>query len=564
MALLPFPQSDVRPHFRNPNPNPSSSFILSRKSLSPKILYRNDRRNFRVYAIASRISNPSGASPTRTETLRPYPALLQLAASAIFFVSLGARACTSGPAPIPSVQVATCQLVQESVRESADCGVRSTEPESGNQVVENSDVAETVEDKELKAAFERWKSKTYALTVPLRIVALRGSIPPSWIKEFVQVQGKRLKLQSELRGSLEHIFSDLALAFKKGRVEPKSTMAADIVTIGDSWLHLAISKGIIEPIHDVEGQNWFKSLDDKWKAYLRRNSKGELDSDGKIWGAPYRWGSMVIAYKKNKFRKHNLAPIEDWRDLWRPELAGRISMVDAPREVVGAVLKYMGASYNTKDIESQVGGGRNATMQNLAMLQRQVRLFDSVHYLKAFGVGDVWVAVGWSSDVLPAAKRISNVAVIVPKSGTSLWADLWAIPAATKFTTNQIGGRVRSPSPLIHQWIEFCLQAARALPFRQEVIPGASPLSLEDIPVKEGSLEFSKVRPKLDTNLVAGVPPPEILAKCEFLEPLSEATLMDYQWLIAGMQKQGRGWIESMLHGISSKTFQFKLGTQKP
>lgn len=55
----------------------------------------------------------------------------------------------------------------------------------------------------------------------------------------------------------------------------------------------------------------------------------------------------------------------------------------------------------------------------------QVRLFDSAHYLKAFGVGDVWVAVGWSSDVLPVAKRMSNVAVVVPKSGTSLWADLW-------------------------------------------------------------------------------------------------------------------------------------------
>lgn len=55
----------------------------------------------------------------------------------------------------------------------------------------------------------------------------------------------------------------------------------------------------------------------------------------------------------------------------------------------------------------------------------QVRLFDSRNYIKAFGVGDVWVAVGWSSDILPAAKRMSNVAVIVPKSGTSLWADLW-------------------------------------------------------------------------------------------------------------------------------------------
>lgn len=55
----------------------------------------------------------------------------------------------------------------------------------------------------------------------------------------------------------------------------------------------------------------------------------------------------------------------------------------------------------------------------------QVRLFDDMHYLKAFGAGDVWVTVGWSSDVIPAAQRMSNVAVVVPKSGASLWADLW-------------------------------------------------------------------------------------------------------------------------------------------
>jgi spermidine/putrescine-binding protein len=55
----------------------------------------------------------------------------------------------------------------------------------------------------------------------------------------------------------------------------------------------------------------------------------------------------------------------------------------------------------------------------------QVQLFDSMNYLKSFSVGDVWVAVGWSSDVILAAKRMSNVAVVVPKSGSSLWADLW-------------------------------------------------------------------------------------------------------------------------------------------
>lgn len=64
--------------------------------------------------------------------------------------------------------------------------------------------------------------------------------------------------------------------------------------------------------------------------------------------------------------------LQDWGDLWRPELAGKISMVDSPREVIGAVLKHMGASYNTKDIDTHVPGGKEAVMQYLAMLQKQV------------------------------------------------------------------------------------------------------------------------------------------------------------------------------------------------
>ncbi|KDO40620.1 hypothetical protein CISIN_1g036082mg, partial [Citrus sinensis] len=244
------------------------------------------------------------------------------------------------------------------------------------------------------------------------------------------------------------------------------------------------------------------------RVYLRRNDAGEIDPRGKICAAPYRWGTVVIAYKKSKFRKHNLAPIEDWKDLWRPELAGRISMVNSPREVIGSI----------------------AVQLNLALLANQ-----SAHHLKAFGIGDVWVAVGWSSDVLPAVKHMSNVAV-VPKSGASLWADLWAIPAASRLETKQIGGRVRGLSPLIHQWIEFCLQTARALPFKQEVIPGASPSALESTLVKLPG-ELLKGKPSLDTNLIAGVPPAEILARFEFLEPLSEATLSDMSgWEIGSGQ----------------------------
>lgn len=226
-------------------------------------------------------------------------------------------------------------------------------------------------------------------------------------------------------------------------------------------------------------------------------------------------------------------------------------MVDSPREVVGAVLKYMGASYNANDINLEVNGGRDAVKHNLALLAKQVRLFDSENYLKAFGVGDVWVAVGWSSDIIPVAKRMSNVAVIVPKSGASLWADLWAIPAASKIQTSRIGGRVRGPSPLIHQWIEFCLQSARALPFKQEVIPGASPPLLQGHSTNV-ALELTKGRPRLVTNLIDGAPPPDILERCEFLEPLSNSAVSDYHWLLASIQEPGNGLIHKMRQYISS------------
>ena len=62
----------------------------------------------------------------------------------------------------------------------------------------------------------------------------------------------------------------------------------------------------------------------------------------------------------------------------------------------------------------------------------------------------------------------------------------------------------------------------------------------------------NKRKPKLDTNLVRGVPPPEILEKCEFLEPLSGKALEDYQWLVSRMQRPRPGLFDTVLQKISS------------
>ena len=47
-------------------------------------------------------------------------------------------------------------------------------------------------------------------------------------------------------------------------------------------------------------------------------------------------------------------------------------MVDSPREVIGAVLKHLGSSYNTVDMETDVSGGREAVLESFTQLQKQV------------------------------------------------------------------------------------------------------------------------------------------------------------------------------------------------
>lgn len=81
----------------------------------------------------------------------------------------------------------------------------------------------------------------------------------------MQSQGKRLKFQLNLSGSLDDMFSELSTALIQRKFKPSSIVAADLISVGDSWLSHAIKKAVIEPIDGVEDQDWFKGLSSKWK-----------------------------------------------------------------------------------------------------------------------------------------------------------------------------------------------------------------------------------------------------------------------------------------------------------
>ncbi|BAY61720.1 extracellular solute-binding protein [Calothrix brevissima NIES-22] len=347
----------------------------------------------------------------------------------------------------------------------------------------------------------------------LKVQLLNGSIPGQVVNKFQ----KALKSQEQLKFSpvaqIQDLFKQLQTWQQKPKfqdeqgwtryipwVKAEKTPIADVVTLGDYWLKAAIEQKLIQPLNEAQIKNW-SALGEQWKQLVKRNEQGNPDPQGKVWAVPYRWGSTVMVYNREKFQDLGWTPT-DWSDLWRSELRSRISLLNHPREVIGLVLKKLGNSYNTENID-QVANLES----ELRALNQQVKFYNSTTYLEPLIIEDTWLAVGWSDDIIPVLSRYPHLSVVLPQSGTAIWADLWVRPQGSE------------KEALANQWMDFCLQSAIA----------------KDISV------LSKTNSPIAPNIVATeIPEPlrnllvnnrEVFAKSEFLLPLSSEANKQYETL---------------------------------
>ena len=294
----------------------------------------------------------------------------------------------------------------------------------------------------------------------LQIVFLKGSLPLQLINNLSQHSKKIGTLKLNVKSSISELYNLLLtqqgkevtieedkLSLKLPTFSRQSpSRKNDLVTLGNYWLTSAIREELIEPLDISKLNNWSR-ISPSFQKLVTRNSQGNLSETGKIWGAPYRWGCTMIAYRNDKFKALGWQPT-DWHDLWNEDIKHRLSLPNQPREIIGLTLKKLGYSYNSENIDTV-----NNLLAELKALHQQVKFYDDKNYLQPLILGNTWLAVGWSADILPIMERYHNISAIVPLSGTALWADMWVQPKQGK--NNNSGDK-------IYPWIDFCWQSKSA------------------------------------------------------------------------------------------------------
>lgn len=329
----------------------------------------------------------------------------------------------------------------------------------------------------------------------LRVQLLKNSLPPQLLSKFQQQVNSKIAVNSEAE------IADLYKLLQVGQPQSSGLLGTgllssrsptpDLASLGDSWLDAAIAQNLLQPLDLQESAGWQK-LPQRWRNLAQRN--------GQTWAAPYRWGTLMIAYRRDAFDRLDWQ-IQDWADLWRSPLQGKLGLVDSPRVAIGVTLKKLGQSFNLENLSSVPN-----LEAELRSLHQQLRFYSSDAYLQPLLLGQVWAVVGWSFEILPLIERNYKLGAVIPRSGTLLNADLWVRPKSD-----------RPANPLLTQLIEFCWQP--------EIATAISLLSSAASPILEGD------RANLPQSLrddALKLPALELLDRSEFLQPFPKATVDQY------------------------------------
>lgn len=203
----------------------------------------------------------------------------------------------------------------------------------------------------------------------------------------------------------------------------------DIVTPSNNNVVRYIGAKAVQPLDRARLPN-AKNL---WPDLLKRM---EPFDPGARYTVPYMWGTIGIGYNEAAVAKRLPGTaVDSWKVAFDPPTLAKLKdcgvyFLDASEDMYGLVLTWLGKDPNSTDPADYA-----AATRLLQQLRPSVRKFHSSEYINALATGQACLVVGYSGDILQARDRAAEakngvkIAYAIPKEGSQVWFDVFAVPA---------------------------------------------------------------------------------------------------------------------------------------
>jgi len=268
----------------------------------------------------------------------------------------------------------------------------------------------------------------------------------------------------------------------------------DIVVPSASFMERQIKAGVFQKLDKSQLPN-LKNLDPEITGRVA------LHDPGNEHAVNYLWGTSGVGYNVAKIKERMAdAPVDSFAMFYDPKVVSKfkdcgVTLLDAPSEIVGTVLIWLG-----KDANSEKPEDLAAAEKVLMAIRPYVKYVNSSKYIEDLANGEVCLSLGWSGDVLQSRDRAREagkdieVKYLIPKEGAIMFFDMLAIPADAQHPKNA------------HLFIDYLLRpevASKNSSFVNYANSNAAswPLVTEAVRNDRGVYPSAEVKPKLVVDI---------------------------------------------------------------
>lgn len=278
-------------------------------------------------------------------------------------------------------------------------------------------------------------------------------IPAAVLDQFTKETG--IQVEYATYESNEAMYAKIKLMDGKGY---------DLAVPSTFYVEKMRKEGLIQPIKKDLLSNY---------GNLDANMMNKPYDPNNEFSVPYLWGATSIAINGNDV---DASQITKWADLWKPEYAGKLMIMDDVRDNFYVGLRVAGFQNNSTN-EEEI----KAAYEQLKALWPNIKVINSDSPKTPLIQGNVSIGAIWNGEAYMAQQEMDNLQYVYPEEGAVLWVDSFVIPKGAANLENA------------HKFIDFMLRAESAKAAIEELgyaAPNTAGIALLDEELRNNKTVF--------------------------------------------------------------------------